>query len=341
MLKNPRQQPRAINHEPNGSADDFEYIIDGAKMSREEAVQLEEKLRDDQRDLRARLRLIGYYRKNDDSKQARAAALPHSIWMADNRPTDDTCAYLDLSVMYTAKQFGLYRQHWLKQVELHPDDGRVIGNAAACLANRDTETATELFLRAQMLMPKKALWTRWLAHLYAAEAIEGLHKDREHFAELALAEAEKALKLPDSWGEHAGVLIAFTPLAIDFNHLHRAQKWTTELLKDGQARGFSLWIQTALLFQSRIELAHGRVEKAKSNLRKALTSIKENEPTHIASSEFYMLKLMNDLLISGERDSVIDALSVCMTNSYAEDRPRMHKLLQQAKSGRKTLNFSG
>lgn len=320
-------------HGPDGSEDDWRYISAGADISAEMAAKLEARLLAADDDLAARLWLLGYYRRLSQTKEDICTSMTHLIWMVENRPQDDCCYYLQLGDGYTPKQFGAYREAWLKQTEINPDDDQIIGNAANAISDRDKELAKELFRQSQNLNPKEPKWTRRLAQMYRYEAMNGPHLYRTQCAQQAVIETEKYLKLKDVRGEHTGILELMPPMAIEFGYLNEARKWSKELLDFGRHCVFQVWAQKAYLHLARIELAENKPRRAHAWLNKAIDSIRSDElPTYLAEED-RMMVLLNELLKRGDREIVIDALKVCARKCSEDKREQMKAWHKQAQQG--------
>ncbi|MBA4075683.1 MAG: hypothetical protein C0508_11640, partial [Cyanobacteria bacterium PR.023] len=64
-----------LNHEPDGSEEDYHYVQSGRDVSEKVASELEARLIKDPKDMRARLSLIGYYQGLPEEKKDAANAL--------------------------------------------------------------------------------------------------------------------------------------------------------------------------------------------------------------------------------------------------------------------------
>jgi hypothetical protein len=336
-VKRPRRkkskEPRPkLPHVPDGSENDWQYIGGGATMSAEMAARLEERLQESTDDLATRLQLIGYYRRNSRKKDDVRASMVHLIWMAENRPRDYCVYYFGLGDDYTPKQFGQFREAWLRQIDANPDDDQIIGNTANIISYRDRELAKKLFRRAQVLNPQEPRWSRRLAQMYRCEAMNGPRLYRPQCAQQAVAETEKYLKLKDVRGEHTGILEQMPPMAIEFGYLKEARKWSKELLNYGRHCIFRVWAQNAYLHLARIELAEKKPRRAHGWLRKAIDSLSTGEPTHVIEGD-RMMVLLNELLKNGDREIVIDALKVCTRKCSEDNREQMKAWYKQVRKG--------
>jgi len=335
LVKSPR--PNA----PDGSDEDYRYVQAGRDVSSEAASDLEARLVQDPRDLIARLSLIGYYQHLPKEQKNPENALTHLLWMVDNRPADFVCYTIVLGEEYTEEQFTEFEKRWTEQVRLHPNDDRITGNAGSALPNRNRHLSWQYFKQAQALNPLEPRWTRRLAKIAKYEALNGNLADRAQYAQIAIDEAEKYFNLEDTRGEQIGLRIEITPVAIEFGYLEQARQWSNWLLNGGQHSAFKLWAQMAWLFLARIEMTEGQLKKSKTMLRRALASLKTDEPSHVASGHQIMAAL-DKLLESGEREMVVEALHVCIEKGSDERREQLQEWLNLVQQGEKPrLEWSG
>ncbi len=330
-----------LNHEPDGSEEDYHYVQNGRDFSAEVASELEARLIKDPKDLRARLSLIGHYQRLPEEKKDPANALTHLLWMVDNRPTDFVCYTLSLGREFTDEQYNEFEKRWTEQVRLHPNDDKIAGNAGSALAHRNRSLSWQYFKQAQALNPIEPRWTRRLAKRARFEALNGNLAERVHNAQVAIAEAEKYFKLEDTTGEQIGTRLELTPVAIEFGYLKQARQWSNWLLERTRNSTFRLWVQTAWLFLARIEIIEGQPQKSKTMLRRALVSLKADEYSHIASGH-QMVATLDKLLESGERKVVVEALRVCVDKGTEDRREQLQEWLKLVEQGENPkLEWSG
>lgn len=316
------------NHVPNGSSEDEKLIVSARDLTAADARSLERQLADDSTNLLARLSLLGYYRYRDD-KKSQDAYFVHALWMIDNRPSDYVCYYLAFGRQHQ-RAFGKVREHWLKQVRLHSRNAQVMGNAASVLFNTDRKNGEALFRRAQRLDPVEPRWTRRLAQYYRYMALNGPRACRPKYAKLCLKETDRALKLKDTLGEHVGLLTEHTLVAIEFGDFKRARLWAKELLSTGARYDFHVWTHPAHLYLARVEVAEQKIAQSKRRLRQVLKELLIEEHTHLHRDN-RMMNLLNDLLHAGERQIVVDALTVCAKRCTSDDKKHRKQIEAWAK----------
>ena len=171
--------PRLVAGQANGttSAQGFPW-----QMTAEQVAALEQELATNPENETARGRLLDYYTFNEFCTQAIRTGLPPApecrdhdvqtgnrrmqliLWLIDHHPESDLAK---MSLMFPQLDPNVYedfRNRWLTQVNLHPNDARVLVNAAGAL--RGWQERIDLLKRARTLDP--AVGTAPLAQLYSS-----------------------------------------------------------------------------------------------------------------------------------------------------------------------------
>lgn len=311
------------------------WLKEGIGLSGEKARLTEAMLLTSPNDLACRLRLIGYYDLgNSDSD----GAFPHLLWLIDNHLEKQVCYYLRLDKRFSTAQLKECCERLMHQVSISPSNDSVIGNVASIIASIDSDLSERLFQCAQDLNPRDPRWTRRLADIYRHKAIYGAPEIRTRCAQLAVAETEKALALRDTLGEHVGLLLTVTPIAIEFRFLDEALTWSERLLRVGRKHEYPLWEESACIYRARVELAKNKLARSKIWLKKALKKIKEDPDYAVRSNR--LMVLLNELLGANEAESVKYALQVLIRKSPSNERIEFEDWLRQLDAGGKpTLSF--
>jgi TonB family protein len=153
----------------NADATWFGYRSDGGRpdsTTADQAAQMEQQLAANPEDEATRSKLLRYYFNNnmDDRR------VPLVLWLIEHHPESVLHGYYFAAVSPGGRAggdtdtFEDLRRRWLGQVALHPDDVRVLGNAARAMLD-STPEAIDLLKRAQKLDP--AHRTEPLARLYS------------------------------------------------------------------------------------------------------------------------------------------------------------------------------
>ena len=141
----------------------FGYRTDGGRpdsTTAEQAAQMEQQLAANPEDEATRSKLLRYYFNNNmDDRRT-----PLVLWLIEHHPESALHGYYFAAVSPGGRASGDVQRRWLPQVELHPDDARVLGNAARALFD-STPEAIDLMKRAQKLDPTHR--TEPLARFYS------------------------------------------------------------------------------------------------------------------------------------------------------------------------------
>lgn len=147
------------------TVEDYKTLDLGGRLSSDEAEKLEFNLKSNEKDVNARLLLIGFYFHGtvfQGSRKADKARQPHLIWMIDNQPRRDVCgspylSYLPLSTK-SSKLYSEAKTHWLKHIDNIDCKPQVLANAGHFLSfHGEEKLANELFARAVDLAPDDLL----------------------------------------------------------------------------------------------------------------------------------------------------------------------------------------
>jgi TonB family protein len=131
----------------------------------EQAAQMEQQLAANPEDEATRTKLLRYYWRND----MRDRRIPLVLWLIDHHPESALHGY-GIAAIFPAKDdpgsVEEARHRWLAQVDRHPDDARVLANAARAMGgDGNVSEEVELMKRARSLDP--AHGTEPLAMLYS------------------------------------------------------------------------------------------------------------------------------------------------------------------------------
>lgn len=313
--------------QPDNSDQGYQYLMEGTDMSPAQIVAMEERVANDSNDLQARLSLIGYYHHVPMERRTTTKALPHIMWLVENHSAAYICRNLCLGKPYTDEQNLEFEKLWLEQIRLHPTNDKIVGNAGLNIRGTNEKLGWHYISQAAALNPTEPYWIREIAHHSAYEALNGHKAEREHHAEIAIREAEKFFKLQDTSGERFSMCKDVTPVAIQFGYLNEARKWNKWVLDHMNYSVFGQFAQYAWLFLALIELTDGKAKKSKILLRKALCSIQVGTASASATSST-MVALLNQLLESGHREIVLEALRVCEDKCSEDRRERLQEWLR-------------
>jgi TonB family protein len=139
-----------------------------------EASVMEHQLANNPEDDEARAELLRYYW----NKKMEEQRIPMILWLIDHHPESPLHGNMTAGIFPfaihdrpgDADAFADARRRWWEQVNEHPQDARVLGNAAYALGAGSMRDEIDLLKRAQALDQEN--WTKPLAHLYSYVLVE-------------------------------------------------------------------------------------------------------------------------------------------------------------------------
>ncbi len=159
------------------------------QMTAEQVAALEQEIATNPENETARGRLLEYYTINEFCAQAIRDGMPTAsecrdrdvhtasrltplvLWLIDHHPESDLHKMAFIFPQLDPNGYQDARNHWLTQVNLHPNDARVLVNAAGTLGHRSAQEQIDLLQRARQLDP--ALGTEPLARVYSSILLAG------------------------------------------------------------------------------------------------------------------------------------------------------------------------
>jgi len=297
---------------PNESTDSddlSDWYLTGTELDANAVQDLEERVASNPSDIEARIKILGYYfrlRSFEDS--ARAAAQPHILWIICNVPESVAVAQPWVRIRRQIDPSGYEgaRDAWNENLAKHPNNARILGNAAAFFRLNETELAEELLGRAQALEPENLEWTEQLGRLFSLKAITGdaAAQSEAHGKALPLLEASLATDGIPRFYQLASVAKS----AFKAGDLNKARAYSTELL--AIAPGFDRnWnygnaIYTGNSILALIALDEGDMKSARAHLLAA--SLSPGSPQ--LNSFGPDLTVAKEILDRGEAEAVITFL---------------------------------
>lgn len=178
----------SVNTCPAQPMDFYQDAMDGSTMNAAQAAELEAGLETKPDDLSSRTKLLGYYfTKGRRPGEAVHNRRKHVLWVIKNHPGSGLAAlpYCGMDGVFDPEGYVEAKKLWLEQTGAHPQDPKVLGNAAAFFLISDKDLAEGFLKRAQKTEPGNPSWPNHLGHLYS------MANDKES-ALKSLAEYEKA-----------------------------------------------------------------------------------------------------------------------------------------------------
>jgi len=289
------------------------------EITAEDAKALEEGLKANPDNRAAREKLITYYFRAN--LMSRAPGLEerreqHIFWLIEHHPDSELAGSpeagiqpVGLSGSTEGYQHG--KQLWLQQVETHPENLRVLCNAAAFVSLWDSKVGRELLEKALILDPSDARASSMLAQSYMLERLHA--KSPEEKRTLAL----KALSIRERGLEKASHEERFYALgdiaadAFEAGDLTKAEQYASELLQSAQDKknwNYGNAVHKGHILLGRIALQRGDISSAKEHLLAA----GETPGSPQLNSFGPNMTLAKELLEKGERDAVLTYLQSCL-----------------------------
>jgi tetratricopeptide (TPR) repeat protein len=284
-----------------------------------EAKALEEGLKTKPDNLGAREKLITYYFKamlTSRAPELEERREQHVFWLIEHHPDCELAgspeAGLDF-VVFSQSTEGYQRgkQLWLQQVELHPDNLRIVRNAARFFSLWDRKLGRELFEKALMLDPSDAQASSMLAQSYMNERLMvESPEEKVALAEKALSIRERALEKVKG-DQRFYALGDMATEALEAGDAAKAEQYASELLQSAQ-QFKNDWNYGNAVHKGNIVL--GRVALRRSDMRGAkqrLLAAGETPGSPQLDSFGPNMTLAKELLEKGEREVVLAYLQSC------------------------------
>lgn len=178
--------PTPAPAKPTGAV---EAVREGARLSADQALALEQRLKTNPADLGDRARLLGYYFSGSLRTAGPTATIEarrrHILWLIGNRPDAELAGLSEATIdpaghaLADRPGYEQARTLWLEQARRRPSDAAVLRNAAKFLILPDKESAERVLKQGQRAEPQNPAWGEQLAFLYAlgVMAIDGLNKN--------------------------------------------------------------------------------------------------------------------------------------------------------------------
>lgn len=305
----------------------------GRDLTQEQIKGLEYSLAGSPHETAIRVLLLAYYflgqRRSQSASEAR---YQHILWLICHAPQTQTAGRPDALLMkrVDAKRYEEAKKLWLKQVDNHPTDTTVIGNAASFFVLNDKQLSEQLYKEAQRLDPDDPTWSQRLGHLYSLQS-RGGGADSARNAKMALrellaSETTRTAATESSDTEKSGdaidrrifsrvhALPDLAKAAFVAGEFDDANRYATELLTLTNSqeipkhhRGDGNAIHYANLVLGQCALRNGDLESAKQHL---LASGRTKGSPNLKSFGPNM-SLAKELLEQGEHDVVLEYFGLC------------------------------
>jgi len=287
-------------------------VMTGSNLTDDQVNDLEATLARDPDDLPARVKLLGYYwRQQFASAVSAEAHSKHALYIIRHYPASPV-AGLPMAEIHTSSMpdaGARAREAWLKNVENDPENVAILMNAARFFTMSDRPRAIVFVIRATTLDPDKPELLEQLGLLYKLDArgrggvdAEAARRSLEAYeGALARSAARKRYYMLADVAEMA--LLAGDP--------EKAKKYSTELL-NAAVEATPDWnygnaVHHGNLILGRVALSEGDIDAAERYLLKAGKTPGSPQLNSFGPN----MMLARTLLEAGRKEAVIEYLRLC------------------------------
>ncbi len=274
-------------------------------MSAADAEKLEAKLQTQPDDLEARSQLLLYYQFSTDQDCG-----AHYFWIVEHHPDAPVLdGWGRFRLMHSSRQREA-KALWLRQVEAHSNNARVLANAARALDFvEDGKLAIRLLEQAAVVDPGNPEWPRRVGHQFELMARDGerVHKD---LAQRSLTAYERALTL-SSKADRFYLLGDAAVMSLACDELDKAKTLAVELL-DCAAEMPADWnfgnaIHHGNLILGFVAMRGERIDEAEEYLVRAGKTPGSPQLNSFGPN----MGLALELLKKGRKDAVLQYFALC------------------------------
>jgi tetratricopeptide (TPR) repeat protein len=289
------------------------------QITAEDAKALEERLKTNPDNLTAREKLITYY--FGATLTSRAPELEekreqHIFWLIEHHPESGLAGSPEAGIQpvgFSGSTEGYQRgkQLWLQQAESHPDNPRILRNAALFVSLWDRKLGRELLEKAINLDPSDVRASSMLAQSYMQERLTvESPEEKAALAEKAMSIRERALDKAKG-EERFYALGDIATEAFEAGDTAKAEQYASELLRSTQqfknSWNYGNAIHKGNIVLGRIALRRGDIPGAKQHLLAA----GETPGSPQLDSFGPNMTLAKELLEKDEREVVLTYLQSC------------------------------
>jgi hypothetical protein len=295
------------------------------EISQETAEGFEATVSGSEHELALRTLLLCYYFLNRrESEHTTKARQRHILWIIQYAPESKIAGrpYSYLIEPDDQEAYLIGKTLWLKQVDSHPENTRILGNAAKFCWLIDWHISEDLLSRASRLEPNNGDWHKQLGNLYSLRG-RAESAPSEIYLEKGFREYQIAAQLESNIDEdceddlpfqHILALIQLATSAFGAKHFEEARRYATELLEciapfDASMHTFPVGnaIHHGNLVLGRLALLDGDVERAK----RCLLAAGRTPGSPQLDSFGPNMALAKELLERNEHSVVIEYFELC------------------------------
>ncbi|MEI8246742.1 MAG: hypothetical protein WCI51_12995 [Lentisphaerota bacterium] len=175
------------SHKEKGPITETTLAMKGNTLTAQEAAELEQKLSLNPENIIIITKLLGYWSgplfyDDGEIKQKREKYI---LWLIKNHPEAEVLGMRDAQLNVGFENYSEAKSLWLEQLEKHPDNLKIVGNAANSLVSYDTDLAIKYYKKAKSLDQQNYRWDFLLGFAYNLKCTSPVHSGNSQDPEAA------------------------------------------------------------------------------------------------------------------------------------------------------------
>jgi hypothetical protein len=309
-------------------------------ITAQDASVLEERLKKNPDDLTARDRLIMYYFQatiTSRSLELEEKREQHIFWLIEHHPDSEFAGSPEAMIQPLGFSRGTdayqqAKQIWLKQIESHPDNLRIVLNGARFVSLWDPKLGRELLEKALTLDPGNPEASSMLAQSYMQERLMvASEEEKTALAKKAFSIRELALA-KTAGDDRFNELEDIATEALEAGETAKAEQYASELLQSAEqfkdSWNYGNAVHKGNIVLGRIALQRGDMPGAKDRLLAAGATPGSPQLDSFGPN----MTLAKELLEKDQRDAVLAYLQAC-AKFWKTDQGRLQQWIAAVKNG--------
>ena len=315
------------------SSDADQDVMEGMKLSVEDAQQLEETLKHKPEDLSIRAKLLGYYSSRPQSSEWNDGIREREVlWLIEHHPEARLAGlpYAQFDAVLHPFSYKEGAALWKQQVAIHTNEPSVLRNAANYFLLFDRPVAEDLLKKGAVLEPQNPDWPSALGRLYYLGAMDKSPPEVKLAASAAFGQYERAYALaPEAYKSYMLQDLART--AFDAGETNKARMYAEQMLQATQTQkkdwnlGNNIFFGNLIL--GRLALKAGDIERAKHYLIEAGRTPGSPQLNSFGPN----MTLAKELLEKGQTEAVLEYFDLCA--KFWRYQPRLSEWIATVKQG--------
>ena len=316
----------AVKNPQSASVEASIIGLDARNLTPEQVAELEKVVAQNPDDLKAQTLLLSYYfSKQYTDKTIREKKMRTILWLIQNHPEAGVLGSPEGQLnLLEDSAYAEGASLWKEQLQLHPNDLRLIWNAGNYFLQRDPDLAISLCKQGKSLDPENAAtWDRKLGLLYKLQTRKNPALVNEALNSLENAHAEATTM------EKPFLLPEMARAALAAGQLDKAADYANQMLA---ATGS--WNKGDLIYNGNFVLGMLAVQKGDLDAAgKYLLTAGDTPGSPVLNSFGPNMSLAKELLDRGHRDTVLAFLNKCSKFWNGKTSP-CSRWIQEMEEGR-------